>query len=157
MSLSKKDDDTANARVALLQYGGKNEQAVAFTLTYNLTEISQGLSRLTYFDSSSNIGNAIIYAINNILQDKTRGARRFAETSFVLITDGVTGDEGLKEAVSAMKKNNVVSTLVSVGTDLDMQVLKQLSLGESAAIFKEKEYARLTENAFLDRFVRWVC
>lgn len=157
LSLSKKDDDTANARVALLQYGGKNEQAVAFTLTYNLTEISQGLSRLTYFDSSSNIGNAIIYAINNILQDKTRGARRFAETSFVLITDGVTGDEGLKEAVSAMKKNNVVSTLVSVGTDLDMQVLKQLSLGESAAIFKEKEYARLTENAFLDRFVRWVC
>ncbi|XP_040213543.1 collagen alpha-2(VI) chain isoform X1 [Rana temporaria] len=157
LSLSKKDDDTANARVALVQYGGKKEQAVAFSLTYNLTEISQGLSRLTYFDSSSNIGDAIIYAINNILQDKTRGARRFAETSFVLITDGVTADEDLKEAVTAMKKNNVVSTLVSVGTDLDIPVLKQLSLGESAAIFKEKEYARLTENAFLDRFVRWVC
>ncbi|XP_018429238.1 PREDICTED: collagen alpha-2(VI) chain isoform X3 [Nanorana parkeri] len=157
LSLAKKDDDTANARVALLQYGGEKEQAVAFSLTYNLTEISQGLSRLTYFDSSSNIGSAIIYAINNILQDKTRRARRFAETSFVLITDGVTGEVDLKEAVTAMKKNNVVSTLVSVGTDLDMQVLRELSLGESAAIFKEKEYARLAENAFLDRFVRWVC
>ncbi|XP_072274560.1 collagen alpha-2(VI) chain isoform X1 [Pyxicephalus adspersus] len=157
LSLSRKDDETSNARVALLQYGGKDEQAVAFPLTYNLTEISQGLSRLTYFDSSSNIGNAIIYAINNILQDRNRGARRFAETSFVLITDGVTGEEGLKEAVSAMKKNNVVTTLVSVGTDLDMQVLKQLSLGENAAIFKGKDYAKLTESAFLDRFVRWVC
>ncbi|KAM9304742.1 collagen alpha-2(VI) chain [Gastrophryne carolinensis] len=157
LSLSKKNDDPADARVALLQYGGKDEQAVAFTLTFNLTEIYQGLSRLTYYDSSSNIGNAIIYAINNILEDKTRGARKFAETSFVLITDGVTGEEGLKEAVTAMKKNNVVSTLVSVGTDLDMQVLKQLSLGEHSAIFKAKDYSKLTESAFMDRFVRWVC
>lgn len=157
LSLSRTDDDSNNARVALLQYGGKDEQAVVFPLTYNLTEIYQGLSRLTYYDSSSNIGNAIVYAINNILGDRTRGARKFAETSFVLITDGVTGQEGLEESVTAMKKNNVVSTLVSVGSDLDIPVLKKLSLGEGAAIFKEKDYDRLTHNAFMDRFVHWVC
>lgn len=157
LSLSKNDNDFNNARVALLQYGGKDEQAVVFPLTHNLTEIYQGLSRLTYYDSSSNIGNAIVYAINNILGDRTRGARKFAETSFVLITDGVTGQEGLEESVTAMKKNNVVSTLVSVGSDLDIPVLKKLSLGEGAAIFKEKDYGRLTANAFMDRFVHWVC
>ncbi|XP_075685666.1 collagen alpha-2(VI) chain [Rhinoderma darwinii] len=157
LSLSRTDDDSNNARVALLQYGGKDEQAVVFPLTYNLTEIYQGLSRLTYYDSSSNIGNAILYAINNILETRTKGARKFAETSFILITDGVTGQEGLEESVTAMKKHNVVSTLVSVGSDLDAQVLKKLSLGEGAAIFKERDYGRLTENSFMDRFVHWVC
>ncbi|XP_073433619.1 collagen alpha-2(VI) chain [Dendrobates tinctorius] len=157
LSLSRSDDDANNARVALLQYGGKDEQAVVFPLTHNLTEIYQGLSRLTYYDSSSNIGNAITFAINSILGDRTRGARKFAETSFVLITDGVTGQEGLDESVSSMKKHNVVSTLVSVGSDLDLPVLKKLSLGEGAAIFKESNYGRLTENAFMDRFVHWVC
>lgn len=157
LSLSRKEDDSNNARVALLQYGGKDEQAVVFPLSHNLTDIYQGLSRLTYYDSSSNIGSAIVYAINNILGASSKGARKFAETSFILITDGVTGHEGLEESVTAMKKNNVVSTLVSVGSDLDVQVLKKLSLGETAAIFKESNYGRLTESAFMDRFVRWVC
>ncbi|XP_063789350.1 collagen alpha-2(VI) chain isoform X1 [Pseudophryne corroboree] len=157
LTLARRDDDPANVRVALLQYGGKDEQAVVFPLSFNITQISRGLERLTYYDSSSSIGNAILYAINNILNDKTRGARGFAETSFVFITDGVTGVDGLGEAITAMKKSNVVSTLVSVGKDLDMQVLKQLSLGEGAAIFKEHDYARLTESSYMDRFVRWVC
>uniref|UniRef100_A0A8C5QGG5 Collagen alpha-2(VI) chain n=1 Tax=Leptobrachium leishanense TaxID=445787 RepID=A0A8C5QGG5_9ANUR len=157
LSLARRNDDPANARVALVQYGGKDEQQIAFPLTFNQSEISGGLQRLTYYGSSSNIGDAIFFAINNILQSSTRGARRYAEPSFVFITDGVTGRNGLEEAVGSMRKNNVVSTLVSVGSDLDLEVLKQLSMGERSAIFREDDYSKLTKSAFMDRFVRWVC
>ncbi|XP_063286126.1 collagen alpha-2(VI) chain isoform X1 [Pelobates fuscus] len=157
LSLARRNDDPANARVALLQYGGKDEQDVVFPLTFNLTEISEGLGRLNYYGSSSNIGDAVIFAINKVLKSDTRGARRYAEPSFVFITDGVTGRQGLEEAVGSMRKNNVVSTLVSVGPDLDHEVLTQLSMGERAAIFKEDDYSKLSKSAFMDRFIRWVC
>ncbi|XP_053326429.1 collagen alpha-2(VI) chain isoform X2 [Spea bombifrons] len=157
LSLARRDDDPANARVALLQYGGKDEQAVVFPLTFNQTEIAEGLGRLSYYGSSSVIGDAIFSAINKVLQSDTRGARRYAEPSFVFITDGVTGHAGLEEAIGSMRKNNVVSTLVSVGPDTDTDVLRQLSMGETAAIFREADYTKLTESSFMDRFIRWVC
>ncbi|KAM8933834.1 collagen alpha-2(VI) chain isoform 2-T2 [Pelodytes ibericus] len=157
LSLARRNDDPANARVALLQYGGTDEQAVVFPLTFNLTEIADGLVRLNYYGSSSIIGDAIFFAINKVLQSDSRGARRFAEPSFVFITDGVTGRAGLEEAVGSMRKNNVVSTLVAVGPDLDHEVLRQLSMGERAAIFRESDYTKLSQSAFIDRFIRWVC
>ncbi|KAG8432536.1 hypothetical protein GDO86_016973 [Hymenochirus boettgeri] len=159
LSLARRHDDPSNARVALLQYGGLDKQSVAFPLAFDLTEISQGVEKLLYNGSSSVVGPAIIYAINNILQNTARPARRYAEPSFVFVTDGETGREGLEEAVTAMRKNNVVSTLVSVGPEdaVDMKVLRQLSMGERAAIFRQTDYSKLTENSFMDRFIRWVC
>ncbi|OCT63701.1 hypothetical protein XELAEV_18044801mg [Xenopus laevis] len=159
LSLAKKHDDPSNARVSLVQYGGQDKQSVAFPLAFDLTEVSQAIEKLRYNGSSSVIGPAIIHAINNVLQNTGRPARRYAEPSFVFITDGETGQEGLEEAVTAMRKNNIVSTLVSVGPEdsIDMKVLRQLSMGERAAIFRQADYSKLTENSFMDRFIRWVC
>ncbi|XP_037537930.1 collagen alpha-2(VI) chain [Nematolebias whitei] len=59
--------DERNARVALLQYGSPTEQKVEFPLTHNLTVISDSLAGVTYMDSSSALGSAIIYAVNNLV------------------------------------------------------------------------------------------
>lgn len=59
--------DERNARVALLQYGSPSEQKVEFPLTHNLTVISDSLAGVTYMDSSSALGSAIIYAVNNLV------------------------------------------------------------------------------------------
>lgn len=59
--------DERNARVALLQYGSTAEQKVEFPLTHDLTVISDSLARVTYMDSSSALGRAIIYAVNNLV------------------------------------------------------------------------------------------
>lgn len=160
LTLARSDSDDNNARIALLQYGRENEHAVVFPLTHNLTDISDALAQIKYLDSSSNLGSAIIYAINNLVinpSDRQRGARRNAELSFVFVTDGVTGNKNLDEAIDSMKKQNVMPTVVALGSDVDMDVLLKIGLGDQAAIFREKDYASLSQPGFFDRFIRWIC
>nr|XP_060622859.1 collagen alpha-2(VI) chain [Anolis sagrei ordinatus] len=160
LTLARSNSDNMNARIALLQYGSENEHAVAFPLTYNITEISDALAQIKYLDSSSNLGSAIIYAINNLVinpRDRQRAARRNAELSFVFITDGITGNKNLDEAIDSMKKQNVMPTVVALGSDVDMDVLQKISLGDQTAIFREKDYSSLSEPGFFDRFIRWIC
>ncbi|KFV57475.1 Collagen alpha-2(VI) chain, partial [Gavia stellata] len=152
LTLARSNSDNMNARIALLQYGSERDQDVVFPLTYNLTEISNALAQIKYLDSSSNIGSAIIHAINNIVLspgDGQRLARRNAELSFIFITDGITGSKNLEEAINSMKKQDVMPTVVAL-------VLK-LGLGDRAAIFREKDYDSLSQPSFFDRFIRWIC
>uniref|UniRef100_A0A8D0F4Y1 Collagen alpha-2(VI) chain n=1 Tax=Strix occidentalis caurina TaxID=311401 RepID=A0A8D0F4Y1_STROC len=160
LTLARTNSDNMNARIALLQYGSERDQDVVFPLTYNLTEISNALAQIKYLDSSSNIGSAIIHAINNIVLspgDGQRLARRNAELSFVFITDGITGSKNLEEAINSMKKQDVMPTVVALGSDVDMDVLLKLGLGDRAAIFREKDYDSLSQPSFFDRFIRWIC
>uniref|UniRef100_A0A672VCK9 Collagen alpha-2(VI) chain n=1 Tax=Strigops habroptila TaxID=2489341 RepID=A0A672VCK9_STRHB len=160
LTLARSNSDSMNARIALLQYGSERDQNVVFPLTYNLTEISNALAQIKYLDSSSNIGSAIIHAINNIVLspgDGQRLARRNAELSFVFITDGITGSKNLEEAINSMKKQDVMPTVVALGSDVDMDVLLKLGLGDRAAIFREKDYDSLSQPSFFDRFIRWIC
>ncbi|NXT28770.1 CO6A2 protein, partial [Syrrhaptes paradoxus] len=160
LTLARSNSDNMNARIALLQYGSERDQNVVFPLTYNLTEISNALAQIKYLDSSSNIGSAIIHAVNNIVLspgDGQRLARRNAELSFVFITDGITGSKNLEEAINSMKKQDVMPTVVALGSDVDMDVLLKLGLGDRAAIFREKDYDSLSQPSFFDRFIRWIC
>ncbi|KAG6926616.1 collagen, type VI, alpha 2 [Chelydra serpentina] len=160
LTLARGDNDNMNARIALLQYGGEGEHVVIFPLTYNLTYISEALSNIKYLDSSSNIGSAIIDAINNIVinpQNGQRAARRNAELSFVFITDGITGSQNLNESINSMKKQDVMPTVVALGSDVNMDVLLKIGLGDRSAIFREKDYASLSQPGFFDRFIRWIC
>lgn len=160
LTLARGDNDNMNARIALLQYGSEREQEVIFPLTYNMTYISEALSNIKYLDSSSNIGSAIIHAINNIVinpQNQQRAARRNAELSFVFITDGITGSKNLNEAINSMKKQDVMPTVVALGSDVNMDVLLKIGLGDRAAIFREKDYVSLSQPGFFDRFIRWIC
>lgn len=160
LTLARSSSDPMNARIALLQYGSERDQNVVFPLTHNLTEISDALAEIKYLDSSSNIGSAIIHAINNIVLSPGNGqrlARRNAELSFVFITDGITGSKNLEEAINSMKKQDVMPTVVALGSDVDMDVLLKLGLGDRAAIFREKDYYSLSQPSFFDRFIRWIC
>ncbi|XP_062972134.1 collagen alpha-2(VI) chain [Elgaria multicarinata webbii] len=160
LTLARSDSDNMNARLALLQYGSENEHVVAFPLTYNITYISDALAQIKYLDSSSNLGSAIIYAVNNLVinpRDSQRAARRNAELSFVFITDGITGNKNLVEAIDSMKKQNVMSTVVALGSDVDMDVLLKIGLGDQSAIFREKDYTSLSQTGFLDSFIKWIC
>lgn len=65
--LATGENDDRNSRLALLQYGSPSEQKVEFALTHNLTVISDSLAGVTYMDSSSALGSAIIYAVNNLV------------------------------------------------------------------------------------------
>ncbi|KAH0621745.1 hypothetical protein JD844_023364 [Phrynosoma platyrhinos] len=148
LTLARSDSDNMNARIALLQYGSENEHSVAFPLTHNITHISDALAQIKYLDSSSNLGSGIIYAVNNLVinpRDRQRAARRNAELSFVFITDGVTGSRNLSEAINSMKKQNVMPTVVALGSDVDMDVLQKISLGDQSAIFREKDYTSLSQ------------
>nr|XP_042122347.1 collagen alpha-2(VI) chain isoform X1 [Peromyscus maniculatus bairdii] len=157
LTLARRDDDPLNARMALLQYGSQNQQQVAFPLTYNLTTIHEALERTAYLNSFSHVGAGIVHAINNVVRGARGGARRHAELSFVFLTDGVTGNESLEESVHSMRKQNVVPTVVAVGSDVDMEVLTKISLGDRAAIFREKDFDSLAQPSFFDRFIRWIC
>lgn len=157
LTLARRDDDPLNARMALLQYGSQNQQQVAFPLTYNVTTIHEALERTTYLNSFSHVGTGIVHAINNLVRGARGGARRHAELSFVFLTDGVTGNDSLEESVHSMRKQNVVPTVVAVGGDVDMDVLTKISLGDRAAIFREKDFDSLAQPSFFDRFIRWIC
>lgn len=157
LTLARRDDDPLNARVALLQFGGPGEQQVAFPLTSNLTAIHEALAGASYLNSFSHVGAGIVHAINHVVRGARAGARRHAELAFVFLTDGVTGNDSLEEAVHSMRKQNVVPTVVAVGSDVDADVLSKISLGDAAAIFREKDYDNLAQPGFFDRFIRWIC
>ncbi|XP_040477708.1 collagen alpha-2(VI) chain isoform X1 [Ursus maritimus] len=157
LTLARRDDDPLNARVALLQFGGPGEQQVEFPLTSNLTVIHQALEGARYLNSFSHVGAGIVHAINHVVRGARAGARRHAELAFVFLTDGVTGNDSLEEAVHSMRKQNVVPTVVAVGGDVDTDVLSKISLGDATAVFREKDYDSLAQPGFFDRFIRWIC
>uniref|UniRef100_A0A8B9KK61 Collagen alpha-2(VI) chain n=1 Tax=Astyanax mexicanus TaxID=7994 RepID=A0A8B9KK61_ASTMX len=158
LMLARRDNDERNTRVALLQYGDEGTQEVAFKLSHNITVISDGLAGMRYLDSASNVGSAIMYAVNNILMSGTsRLARRNAEISFVFITDGVTSNKNLEEGLSAMRRAEGVPTVIAMGSDVDQEVLTKLALGDQTAIFRGQDYSHLSRRSFIDRFLRWIC
>ncbi|KAF4083391.1 hypothetical protein AMELA_G00140660 [Ameiurus melas] len=160
LTLAQNAKDKNNARVALIQYGGENRQNVVFRLTHNFTVISDGLAKMQYMDASSNVGSAIIYAINNVIQSgNTRLARSNAEISFVFITDGITDKKNLEEGISSMRRAEGVPTVIALGNDeaVDKEVLTKLALGDQTAIFRGKDYSQLSKASFFERFIRWVC
>ncbi|XP_038576277.1 collagen alpha-2(VI) chain-like isoform X1 [Micropterus salmoides] len=156
LGLARSQTDRMRARVALMEFG--NENKVAFSLTHEPAVIADGIKRLTYMDSSSSVGPAIIHTIDNILgKGNARQTRRNAEVSFVFITDGVTESNSLDEAVSAMRGAQVVSTVIATGSDVDQEVLVKLAMGDQDAIFKGKDFSSLSRSSLFDRFIQWVC
>ncbi|TKS67312.1 Collagen alpha-2(VI) chain [Collichthys lucidus] len=156
LGLARSDTDNLRARLALIEYGSENH--VAFTLTHDSAVIRDGIARLPYLDSASSAGQAIIYAINNILgRGNVRQTRRHAEVSFVFITDGIFNKENLEEAVSAMRTAQVMSTVIAPGSDVDQEVLTKLAMGDQHAIFKGKDINELSHSSLFDRFIQWVC
>ncbi|XP_028448393.1 collagen alpha-2(VI) chain isoform X1 [Perca flavescens] len=159
LTLANSRSDDRNARLALLQYGSPAEQRVEFALTHNLTVISDSLARVTYMDSSSALGSAIIHAVNNLVvpQQGQRLARRNAELAFIFITDGITASEQLDEGLTAMKRVEGVPTVIAMGTDTDEEVLRKVSLGDMSAVFRGADYSMLNKPSFFERFIRWIC
>lgn len=83
LNLANSNSDERDARVALLQYGSPTEQRVEFLLTHNFTLISDSLASVNYMDSSSALGSAIIYAINNIVIPKVQRDRWGSERNII--------------------------------------------------------------------------
>ncbi|XP_013872175.1 collagen alpha-2(VI) chain isoform X2 [Austrofundulus limnaeus] len=158
LEMAKGKSDRNWARLALIEFGQENENQVAFPLTHDPKIISSGLTNLTYMDSSSTVGPAIIHAIDYLLgKGSTRKTRRGAEVSFVFVTDGVTGSGGLDEAVSAMRREQIVSTVIATGSDVDQEVLTKLAMDDQEAIFKVQKFSDMLQSRMLNRFIRWVC
>ncbi|KAM9349720.1 collagen alpha-2(VI) chain [Symphorus nematophorus] len=158
LTLASGNQDSRNARFALVQYGSPTEQRVEFPLTHNLTVISDSLAAVNYMDSSSALGSAIVHAVNNVvISGGARLARRNAELAFVFITDGITAKEQLDEGVSAMRRAEGVPTVIAMGKDTDEEVLQKLSLGDMSAIFRGEDYTMMNKPSFFERFVRWIC
>lgn len=156
--LAQNSSDRMRARMALLEYGKENQYHVAFPLTHDLAVISGGLARLPYLDSYSSVGPAIYYAINDLLTSRgERQVRSNAEVSFVFLTDGVTNSSRLAEAVDAMRKSQVVSTVIAAGGDVNGNVLGKLAMGDREAIFTGKDFLELSQSSLFDRFIQWVC
>lgn len=72
LTMANSKSDERNARMALLQYGSPTEHRVEFPLTHNLTLIADSLAAVTYMDSSSALGSAIIHAVNNVVIPKVQ-------------------------------------------------------------------------------------
>ncbi|XP_063352850.1 collagen alpha-2(VI) chain-like [Pelmatolapia mariae] len=158
LGLARTRTDRKRARLALMEFGKESENRVAFPLTHDPAQIVNSLTALQYLDSSSSVAPGIIHAINNILvRGGARQTRPNAEISFVFITDGVTNSDNLDEAISAMRRHEVVSTVIATGSDVDQEVLTKLAMGDQHAIFKAEKFSDFLRSSMFDRFIRWVC
>lgn len=158
VTLARSKADRMRARMALMEFGKENENTVAFPLTHDPAVISNAIARLSYLDSSSSVGPAIFHTINTILgKGSTRKTRPNSEVLFVFITDGITDNRNLEEAISAMRGAQVVSVVIATGNDIDQNVLMKLAMGDQDAIFKEKDLSHLSKSPVFDRFIHWVC
>uniref|UniRef100_A0A8C3ANQ7 Collagen alpha-2(VI) chain n=1 Tax=Cyclopterus lumpus TaxID=8103 RepID=A0A8C3ANQ7_CYCLU len=158
LGLANSKTDRMRARLALVEFGNETENHMAFPLTHDPAVIAKGIAHLTYHDSSSSIGPAIVYTIDNILgKGNVRKTRRNAEVSFVFITDGITDSNNLDEAVSAMRGAQVVSTVIATRSDVDEKILMKLAMDDKDAIFKGKDFSDMSMSSLFDRFIKWVC
>lgn len=158
LGLARTRTDRKRARLALMEFGKESENRVAFPLAHDPAQIVNSLTGLQYLDSSSSVAPGIIHAINNILvRGSARQTRPNAEISFVFITDGVTNSDNLDEAISAMRRHEVVSTVIATGSDVDQEVLTKLAMGDQHAIFKAETFSDFLRSSMFDRFIRWVC
>ncbi|XP_032421149.1 collagen alpha-2(VI) chain isoform X1 [Xiphophorus hellerii] len=158
LTLADGPTDDTRARLALLQFGSTGDHKEEFPLTHNLTVIADSLAAVNYLDSSSALGNGIIYAVNNlVIRQSQRLSRRNAEVAFVFITDGITSTDQLDEGVDAMKRAEGVPTVIALGSDTDEEVLRKVSLGDSSAVFRGDDFSVLGKSAFFERFIRWIC
>lgn len=155
LGLARSKTDRMRARLALMEFGRENENFIAFPLTHDPVLIASRLADLRYLDSSSNVGSAIISAIDTILRPGE--TRNYAEISFVFITDGVTVSQNLEEAISAMRRVQAVSTVIATGNDVDQDVLQKLAMGDQDAIFQGQDFSNLSQSALFDRFIKWIC
>ncbi|XP_024142216.1 collagen alpha-2(VI) chain isoform X2 [Oryzias melastigma] len=156
--LAKNKNDQMWSRLALIEFGKENELRVAFNLTHNRDVVAAGITTLPYLDSSSAVGTAITYTIDHILgKGRSRKTRRGAEISFVFITDGITDSSSLDEAVSAMRREQIISTVIATGSDVDNDILHKLVMNDQEAIFKGEKLSDMLQPSLFDRFIQWVC
>lgn len=144
--LAKKEDDYKGARFAILQFGGENPPEVLLDFSFSQSSIASVVNRAVYRDSSSALGEGIIFVTDNLVNNhggRYKGVRQHAERSFVFITDGMTSDKNFKEGIAAMRKANVVSTAIAVGSNIDRERLMQLVFKDPALIFHFKTYKHL--------------
>uniref|UniRef100_A0A6Q2YIQ9 VWFA domain-containing protein n=1 Tax=Esox lucius TaxID=8010 RepID=A0A6Q2YIQ9_ESOLU len=156
LTLARSKNDNQGVRMALLQYGGHRDHHSAFHLTHDLPSILEGLESMAYQDMPSSIvAPAIIHALDSV--SNSSQIRRAAELNFVFITDGVTGKHELQEAIDKMRKNQVVSTVLTMGKDVEHEVVEQLALKDKYSIFEGQDYLELNKPNFLNRFIQWIC
>lgn len=97
------------------------------------------------------------FGIHSSTLQRNRLARRNAEVAFVFITDGITASDQLDEGISAMRRAEGVPTVIAMGTDMDEEVLRNVSLRDTSAIFRGADYSLLNKPSFFERFIRWIC
>ncbi|XP_061090152.1 collagen alpha-2(VI) chain-like isoform X1 [Conger conger] len=144
--LAKKDNDYRGARFAVLQFGGENPPEVLLDFSYSQSSISSIVKKAVYRDSASALGEGILFATDNLVNNRGgryKGVRPHAERSFVFITDAVTTDKNFEEGIAAMRKANVVSTAIAVGSGIDHERLMKLVFKDRALIFHFKTYKHL--------------
>ncbi|KAM8967899.1 collagen alpha-2(VI) chain-like [Pelodytes ibericus] len=156
LKLATHDKDLQGARIAIMQYGGEDEQNVLLGFTYNLTSFQTLPSRAVYYETSSHVGTAILYAIKNIVQSRSGGARRNAEISFVFMTDGMSNNKNLAQGLDLIRANNIVTCAIAVGSDVNSEKLAQLALRETASIFLLKHHEQLFTTQFVRHIVQWL-
>lgn len=144
--LSTRDGDYKGARFAVMQFGGEQDPDVLLDFTAKRRSFVNLASRAVYRESSSTLGNAILFAANNLVKGggRYRGIRPDAELSFVFITDGVTSDKGFSEGLEAMRKSNAVSMVIAAGSDVDHERLLQLVFRDKSLILNLKSYKDLS-------------
>lgn len=157
--LAESDNDSHGARIAVIQYGDENEQSVILDFSFNLTNIQTLPSKAVYYESSSHVGMGILYAIKNIVQGQAgrhKGARKNAEVSFVFVTDGMNSNKNFAQAVDSLKENGIVTSAIAVGTDINIERLTQLTLKDSASLFRLQMFDQLFTTTFLKNIVQWL-
>uniref|UniRef100_H3A5U4 VWFA domain-containing protein n=1 Tax=Latimeria chalumnae TaxID=7897 RepID=H3A5U4_LATCH len=159
LTLAKKDNDHKGARIAVLQYGGETQQDLLLDFSYSVNNFQSQITRAVYQESSSYLGSAIIYAVDNLINNRAgnfQGVRQNAEISFVFMTDGVTNDKSIAEGIEAIRKNNIVPSAIAVGSDIDHGRLHELVLKEHTSLFMIQQYADLLSTRFVRHMAYWL-
>lgn len=146
--LSKREGDYKGARFAVMQFGGEQDPDLLMDFTAKRRSFANLASRAVYRDSSSTLGSAILFAVNNLVNPggRYRGVRPDAELAFVFITDGVTSDKDFVEGLQAMRKSNAVSFVITAGSDVNHDRLIQLVFKDKALVLHLNSYKDLAQS-----------
>ncbi|MEE6465531.1 hypothetical protein FKM82_006581 [Ascaphus truei] len=159
LKLATHDKDSKGARIAVIHYGGENQQNVLLDFTYNLASFQTLPSKAVYYESSSHIGTAILYAVKNLVQNRAgafKGTRQDAEVSFVFVTDGMNNNKNVVMGLESVRANNIVTCAIAVGSNVHSEKLTQLTLKDRASLFELKQYSQLFATQFVRNFVQWL-
>ncbi|XP_078614402.1 collagen alpha-4(VI) chain-like [Branchiostoma floridae x Branchiostoma japonicum] len=112
-------------QIGLVQYSDEAETKFALDSFSSSTSLRDAIETIQYTGGTTNTGNALDYTVQYMFASRN-GARQDSTKIAIILTGGVSSDD-VKAAAQRMRKSNVITYAIGIGSGLDYDQLDYIA------------------------------